>query len=521
MDNYSFLDKSAGIISESDFVEIISILRLSPKPGIKLCEFLKEQHPVYREKSMNDVIRMRGFLLYSFTFSETPESALIYIYEELQSSREPYLVAAAAAALRKTSCRKYEMSNLLLTALKNILNYDSYISFDTYYQQNPLVNKTSAVNEILKTIDWLDIYSVPILDDLVKLLAERKINTANSKILEQTIFRIKQNEQNPTDCCTIDYSRFISIMSEGAKKNKNRNVKRICFEDQDGYKMNFHDIFQKQFTLLCFFYTRCDNPLKCSLTISNFADLQRKLDRENSELPIKLAAISYDSIYDNPSRLKEYGKARGVTFSDQFKMLRVTDKFDSVADYFDLGVNYAGNIVNRHVIELYFLDPSGEILLRFERGQINNVEIIKEISNEIKLYNQRLRKPFEKIKSATRSFSTMIISILLLFIPKCPLCIAAYLSMFGAAGIQLTPYIKYLFPILLVFIAINLYSLYCMAVKKNNYIPLLLCAAGSALLIIFGYFISIKGFQIIAILLLFIGSILNASPQFSRKLKMN
>jgi len=56
-------------------------------------------------------------------------------------------------------------------------------------------------------------------------------------------------------------------------------------------------------------------------------------------------------------------------------MLRVTSNFSNISAYFNLGVNFSGPVVNRHVIELFLLDRAGHIIERFERSQINFMSI--------------------------------------------------------------------------------------------------------------------------------------------------
>ena len=47
----------------------------------------RERSPVYRGRSANTVIRMRGYLLAAFEDAGLPEEALPYVFEELESGR--------------------------------------------------------------------------------------------------------------------------------------------------------------------------------------------------------------------------------------------------------------------------------------------------------------------------------------------------------------------------------------------------------------------------------------------------
>jgi len=75
-----------------------------------------------------------------------------------------------------------------------------------------------------------------------------------------------------------------------------------------------------------------------------------------------LAGITYDPEYDLPERLYRYGVDRGLLFDKQCQLLRSTGSFGRIRDYLQLGVGYGSSTVNRHRIELVFLNPLGKIV---------------------------------------------------------------------------------------------------------------------------------------------------------------
>jgi hypothetical protein len=72
---------------------------------------------------------------------------------------------------------------------------------------------------------------------------------------------------------------------------------------------------------------------------------------------------------------------------------------------------------------------------------------------------------------------TILLSILIAFFPKCPVCWATYMSMFGSVWLADTPYAAWLFPVLLAVAGVNLLLLLKRAPKKG-YSPFLLSLAG-------------------------------------------
>src|SRR6185312_16727652 len=97
------------------------------------------------------------------------------------------------------------------------------------------------------------------------------------------------------------------------------------FEDHDGATVTFKEFFQGQPSIVVFFYTRCDNPLKCSLTITKLARIQQLLDAEGVADQINTAGITYDPGFDLPERLLNYGTHRGVRFASHHRLLRARD----------------------------------------------------------------------------------------------------------------------------------------------------------------------------------------------------
>lgn len=288
--------------------------------------------------------------------------------------------------------------------------------------------------------------------------------------------------------------------------------REIVLENQDGRQAHLHDFTDGRPTLVAFFYTRCDNPLKCSLTITNLAAIQRQLMKESWGQSVALLAISYDSFYDLSYRIKNYGVSRGIVFNKNMQMFRAVPDINLVKDYFELGVNYTGEAVNRHVIELYILDKNGRIVKGFQRGEMDNTNIIGHLRSMALSADNAGARWLSTVKDGFKGVTSVLVPLFIMLLPKCPFCFAAYLSMFGIAGMQFMPYVKFIFPLLVVAMAINMFALYRMGVQRNSFFPLYLCVVGSAIVVTFGYFMPTKLALIIGLTLLFLSAVLNALP---------
>ncbi len=139
----------------------------------------------------------------------------------------------------------------------------------------------------------------------------------------------------------------------------------LALENQDGVRLTFAEAFAGRPSALAFFYTRCMNPEKCSLTVTRLARLARLV--ANSGLDANVAGMSYDPRFDRPGRLKTYGADREMVFSPRCSLLRTRGPFDPVRDAFDLGVGFGPVTVNRHRLDRIVLDASLRVSRTFER----------------------------------------------------------------------------------------------------------------------------------------------------------
>ena len=69
------------------------------------------------------------------------------------------------------------------------------------------------------------------------------------------------------------------------------------------------------------------------------------------------------------------------------------------------------------------------------------------------------------------------LSVLIAFFPKCPVCWAVYMSMFGSLGLSRLPYMGWLLPVLVALMALHLLLLWRKA-PRIGWRPLILSVAG-------------------------------------------
>jgi protein SCO1/2 len=268
-------------------------------------------------------------------------------------------------------------------------------------------------------------------------------------------------------------------------------VESTVFEDQEGASITFKEFFRGHPSIVVFFYTRCDNPLKCSLTVTKLARIQKLLEAHRLDEHIHTAAITYDPLFDLSARLRRYGQDRGVRMDARHRMLRATDGLNALRSHFKLGVNFIESLVNRHRIEVYVLDADGRIAASFERihwdeQQVvdRTIEVLKEKSDETTYdVSTESAAPPARRKTTSTMFGTLA-SLGVAFFPKCPICWAGYMSVFGIAGLQRIPYSPWLQPVLIAVMLINLTSMWLRGNSTGRMSGFYLVSAGALVIIV-------------------------------------
>ena len=251
--------------------------------------------------STGDAERVRGHILAAFGEDRASECALPAIREELRTSLSPIVLAGAARAARSLRAIDEEVRGLLLAASERIALRDEYVRFDG-----------------------------------------AAASTAREEIAAALAAR-------PRSCCAggaraADPVRF--SLSPAA-------VERTVVEDQSGERFALAELLRRRTSLIAFFYTRCMNPAKCSLTVTRLAGLARELHA----LDLNLLGFSYDGAYDTPPRLTAYGRDRGFPFGERARLIRCRSGWKGVRAGFGLKVGYGQASVNDHARELFLVSP--------------------------------------------------------------------------------------------------------------------------------------------------------------------
>lgn len=355
--------------SAADVGARIDAIRCTQDAARTLAGMLNEQSPLFAGRGTTDVERIRGYILASFETTGLPPEAVPFVLEELETGRNPYTVAAAARALRGASEIPAEAPTLIVAALARLRGADDVVSFERFEPALASGTAVTALAELADTLSFLGPRANAALEDLEALVVSEGASFSSSvrARLDEAVEALSRASSPAPACCCGETNAKAAAPPPIAKPyaTTREGLVSLALEDQDGTRLSFYEAFSGRPSAVAFFYTRCMNPEKCSLTVTRLARLAQRLVDDG--LDANVAGISYDPGFDRPARLKTFGADRGMMFSPRCRLLRTIGPFEPLREAFDLGVGFGPATVNRHRLDLVVLDASLGVAERFER----------------------------------------------------------------------------------------------------------------------------------------------------------
>jgi protein SCO1/2 len=480
--------------SEDAFAGCVDALAAAPDACRRLIELLREDHPVYDQRGGATVALMRGWVLVALARTGVSDEALRFVLEELDTGIDPYPVAAAARALRSYPHPGAALAPFVMRALDRIRYHDDPVCFDAYGEYGTAASATSPVRELLATAAWLGAQARDVLPQLEALASARGLAREAKADAARAVAAIRRAIDSGTgdeSCCDLPPG-LAGFWRPRTDRRGSRSIESLPFEDHDGATVTFKDVFDGHPTIVVFFYTRCDNPLKCSLTVTKLARVQTLLTERGLDGRIHTAAITYDPAFDSAKRLATYGRDRGVRMDARHRLLRAREGMTALRAHFELGVSFIESLVNRHRVEAYILDAHGRIAASFERLLWDEqavvdraIAMLTETEAAHPPAAARADDP-APLRRSVAPLTGVVASVGIAFFPKCPVCWATYLSLFGVAGLEQIPLPSWLQPVLLVALLINVASAWLRARVTRRIVAPLLVTIGAAAILVSG-----------------------------------
>lgn len=443
----------------------------------QLLALLQEQHAAYAECGAAEVSRRRGWILVELGNSVLDAEAVPLVLEELETGHVPYLLAAALRALRAAEAPLPPFAPPVLRALEALIRRDDLVDLSRWGGTALADDAGSALDEAMATLHWLGQHAQGGREVLQRVLAGPNVlNDGIRQSLERVLQALPEDGGSTiAACCSIPLP-----WRRWAPRAVRADVDEIRFEDQEGAKLSWGDFFLGQPTVVAFFYTRCDNELKCSLTISKLAQVQRLLQARGLESDVQLAAITYDPDFDLPARLHGYAESRGLAPGPHCRILRTTLGRELLQRHFSSGVNFAGSLVNRHRIEVFVLDGSGQIFATYQRLGWNADEVVGDARAAREAPLAQPSGASAPVARAAAGSAPVLWGLVLALLPKCPICGATYLSVTGLAALPYLPGWTGAWPAVALLLVLNLAALAWLSRGKRQWAPLACSAAGAA-----------------------------------------
>jgi len=153
--------------------------------------------------------------------------------------------------------------------------------------------------------------------------------------------------------------------------------------NQDGKDIRLHN-FNGKALLLTFIYTRCPLPEYCNLMSTNFADVDRALEKQPDVYSkTHLLSITIDPEYDTPKVLRSYGAAHteryeNETFAHWDFATGTKDQIKGVAQFFGLRY-FQGNDQIVHGLRTVIVGPDGKVVKVYRDNQWKPEEVVGEM----------------------------------------------------------------------------------------------------------------------------------------------
>jgi protein SCO1/2 len=358
--------------TESDLIRLVEQGRGDSAYTGMFLALLDERHPVYRGVGTPAVTRMRGTLLLALGHRALPTGALPFVVEELESAHDAWLTAVAAHVLRKYPEPSSSFAAPLLSAILYIRHRDDVVRLASYGGRGREGETTTAMAEVMATIGWLGGCGTVCLSPLEDLLSENP-GPATSAMTAAAIKAIREDDRAPQPaCCGCGEAPHPVV------RPASTDIAALRLQDHSGAELSFAEVFHGRPSIVVFFYTRCDNPAKCPLTMYRFGSLQRLLQESGFGDSVGTAAITYDPEYDRPDRLRQFAESWGAKPSPRHRVLRTVGDFATLREHFGLGVNFgASGVVNRHQLEAFVLDKNGRIAHTVTRRRWDEAELVR------------------------------------------------------------------------------------------------------------------------------------------------
>jgi protein SCO1/2 len=351
----------------------------SPAAAAAVASQLHEDSALFAGRGPQEVERLRGYMLAVLAELGPPTEALPFVVAELAQGYHPYGIAAAARAAGAMGPRARAAVRYMTSYLAPGF-HDDQLSFAEYKPAWPLRHPTTARLEIVRALGRIG----PAAVEAQPLLEHLAAADASSPELREEAKRSLRALQTPS-CCEASVMRPApaATLVDGWLRAGDRATSALdstAVIDHDGRRFPLADLRGRP-VAMSFFYTRCENPNKCSLTVARIGALQAALRRSCLEDQVELVLVSLDPVFDTPERLRRFAQARGMRLGDRAVALRMSDwnQFERFAQSVHAAANFSMGRVSVHGVDLMLLDREGRRARVYRNGAWDDGAVIADL----------------------------------------------------------------------------------------------------------------------------------------------
>ncbi len=366
--------------------ELRSEGKKSPEAAAVLLALLPEHSALYGDRSRSEILLLRGALFATLAETGCPLEALPLIRAELATSDDPYVFAAACRAAANLGPQASAVVPDLLRPFGRGLMDDTF-SLKDPRQQQPLPAPTTAKLEAMKALAAIGPRASRALATIQEVAAGRLAadGLRSSDLQEQArlaIIAIDGEADEACKSCCAETNASHGPMHTTWLEPSHRSdpgLGDISLTDQGNQVLCFRDLLGNPL-FLSFFYTQCDNPQKCSRTVTTMAQLKERIVKEGLASRVRIILITLDPAFDDLIRLREYVMGRGF-HADQHALVARTSsgELSILSQQLQFPVNFNAGRVSVHGVSGVLLDKGGRVARTYHSVLWDNEQVVRDL----------------------------------------------------------------------------------------------------------------------------------------------
>ncbi len=348
-----------------------------------LSQLLPHQAKLYQERDKWYVLRLRAYIFLTLSEIGYPDSALPMLIDTISHFDDRMAAVELGSVMRVVASlgeRGQSFSGYLLDTIGDSVGEEEFslvryeVDFSREESTTVQLEAVRALRAIGPSNDKQVILALTSIAQAGRHSSfdPRLIQEAKSTLLHYRDVKAKKN--NPRVIPTA----YVSPWRLPAQRYTLHNLD-IDFTDHNGRKKILSEIIDRP-TLVAFFYTRCQNAGKCSMTLTKLASLQKKLHEQGLHKFVRLLAITYEPQYDNNLRLRRYAIDRGFKLSDNALTVRLDLKRHvKFVKEIENPVGYNAGWVTSHGVEATLLDSHGRLVRKYTTQYWKNETVTSDL----------------------------------------------------------------------------------------------------------------------------------------------